>query len=90
MHLFAFIVHIIIILLFRRGSGTAQACAIVTGAAALVLEKYPHYTPAEVKQHLIDQATNDAINMRSLRFRERKKSTNKLLYVGTRKHIPSH
>ena len=26
----------------RRGSGTAHACAIVAGAAALVLEKYPY------------------------------------------------
>ena len=90
MHLFEFNVHIIIIFLFRRGTGTAHACAIVTGAAALVLEKYPHYTPAEVKQYLIDEATNDAINMNALRFRERNKSTNKLLYVGNRKHIPSH
>ena len=92
MHLFGFNVRNIIIFLFRRGfrSGTDQACAIVAGAAALVLEKYPHYTPAEVKQYLIDQATNDAINMRSLRVRERKKSINKLLYVGNCKHIPSH
>ena len=69
--------------MYRTGSGTAQACAIVTGAAALVLEKYPHYTPAEVKQHLIDQATNDVINMDRLTG---DKGTNKLLYVGNGKH----
>ena len=68
--------------MFRRGSGTAQACAIVTGAAALVLEKYPHYTPAEVKQHLINSATDGVINMESLRFIEGDRGTNKLLYVG--------
>ena len=72
-------------MLFRSGSGTAQACAIVSGAAALVLEKYPHYTPAEVKQYLIDEATNGIINMESLRFMDGDKGTNKLLYVGNRK-----
>ena len=87
MHLFGFIVRIIIIIfLFRSGSGTAQSCAIVTGAAALVLEKYPHYTPAEVKQYLIDQATDGVINMESLRFIRGDKGTNKLLYVGNRKY----
>ena len=74
-------------MIFRRGSGTGQACAIVSGAAALVLEKYPHYTPAEVKQHLIDEATDGVINMESLRLMDRDKSTNKLLHVGNRKYI---
>ena len=74
-------------MIFRCGSGTAQACAIVSGAAALVLEKYPHYTPAEVKQHLIDEATDGVINMKSLRFMDGDKGTNKLLHVGNRKYI---
>ena len=76
----------IIVILFRSGTGTAQACAIVTGAVALVLEKYPHYTPAEVKQYLIDQATDGVINMESLRFIGGDKGTNKLLYVGNCKY----
>ena len=82
-------VHIIIRLfwlLFRRGRGTHAACAIAAGAAALVLEKYPRYTPAEVKQHLINSATDGVINMESLRFIEGNKGPNKLLYVGNRKH----
>ena len=74
----------------RRRSGTAHACAIVAGAAALVLEKYPHYTPAQVKQHLVDEATDDVINMDPLRlmgeFRGNK-GTNKLLYIGNGKYI---
>ena len=57
----------------------------MSGAAALVLEKYPHYTPAEVKQYLIDEAINGVINMESLRFMGGDKGTNKLLYVGNRK-----
>ena len=73
--------------LYRTGSGTAQACAIVTGAAALVLEKYPHYTPAEVKQYLIDKATNDVINMDAIRLKPGDKGTNKLLYVGNSKYL---
>ena len=36
---------------------------MVAGAEALVLEKYPYYTPAEVKQHLINQATDGAIKI---------------------------
>jgi len=73
-----------------RGSGTAHSCAIVAGAAALVLEKYPNYTPAQVKQHLINDATNDAINMDPLRFMgefRRNRGTNKLLYIGNGKHV---
>ena len=59
----------------------------MAGAAALVLEKYPHYTPAEVKQHLINEATNDAINMDVLKLMRfaGDKGTNKLLYVGNGK-----
>ena len=79
-------------MIFRRGSGTGQACAIVSGAAALVLEKYPHYTPAEVKQCLIDEATDGVINMESLSLMDGDEGANKLLYVGHRKYIyiPSH
>ena len=35
---------------YFRGSGTSQAAAIVSGAAALVLQKYPSATPDQVKQ----------------------------------------
>ena len=55
----------------------------MSGAAALVLEKYPHYSPAEVKKYLIDEATDDAIDMKSL---PGGKGTNKLLYVGNGKY----
>jgi len=34
---------------FFRGSGTSQAAAIVSGAAALILQKYPNATPDQVK-----------------------------------------
>jgi serine protease AprX len=34
---------------FFKGSGTSQAAAVVSGAAALVLDKYPNATPDQVK-----------------------------------------
>ncbi|HET7308871.1 MAG TPA: S8 family serine peptidase, partial [Actinomycetota bacterium] len=37
---------------YFRGSGTSQAAAIMSGAAALVLQKYPSATPNQVKQLL--------------------------------------
>jgi serine protease AprX len=40
-----------------RGSGTSQAAAVVAGAAALVLQKQPTLTPAQVKRLLRDSAT---------------------------------
>ena len=37
---------------YFRGSGTSQSTAIVSGAAALVLQKYPNATPDQVKELL--------------------------------------
>ena len=74
-------VHLIIIL---HRKGTVQACALVAGAAALVLEKYPHFTPAQVKQHLIDEATDVAIDVSKAKRLppDAIKGKNKLLFVG--------
>jgi serine protease AprX len=41
---------------FIRGSGTSQATAVVAGAAALVLQKYPTATPDQVKRQLMASA----------------------------------
>jgi serine protease AprX len=41
---------------YFRGSGTSQAAAIMSGAAALVLQKYPSATPNQVKQLLTSTA----------------------------------
>jgi serine protease AprX len=38
---------------FFRGSGTSQAAALVSGAAALVLSQHPNYTPDQVKNLLV-------------------------------------
>jgi serine protease AprX len=41
---------------YFRGSGTSEATAIVSGAAALILQKYPTATPDQVKQLLENTA----------------------------------
>ncbi len=41
---------------FFRGSGTSQAAAVVSGAAALLLSQRPRLTPDQVKQVLVDSA----------------------------------
>ena len=45
---------------FFRGSGTSQSAAVVSGLAALYLQKYPAATPDQVKQALINNATAPA------------------------------
>src|SRR5262249_25587422 len=37
---------------YFRGSGTSEAAAVTSGAAALVLQKYPSLTPDQVKRFL--------------------------------------
>jgi serine protease AprX len=36
----------------RRGSGTSMAAATVSGGAALLLERHPHWSPSQVKEAL--------------------------------------
>ncbi len=38
---------------YFRGSGTSQSAAIVSGAAALILQKYPGATPDQVKRLMV-------------------------------------
>ncbi|MCW2541120.1 MAG: aprX [Frankiales bacterium] len=40
-----------------RGSGTSQAAAVVSGAAALLLQAYPNLTPDQIKAALVSTAT---------------------------------
>jgi subtilisin family serine protease len=41
-----------------RGSGTSQATAVVSGAAALILQQRPTITPDQLKKLLMDSATS--------------------------------
>jgi serine protease AprX len=58
---------------FFRGSGTSQAAAVVSGAAALLVQKYPTATPAVIKQTLM---------ARGLRLRNVKETGAKALDIG--------
>ena len=66
----------------ERFGDTKEACGIVAGAAALVLERFPRYSPEKVKQYLVSEATDGVINMYQLLPRIRAKTPNKLLYIG--------
>jgi len=44
--------------LYFRGSGTSEAAAFVTGAVALLLQKYPQLTPDQVEQMLMASTDN--------------------------------
>ena len=67
---------------FSKISGTHAACGIVAGAAALVLEKHKDYTPAEVKQHLLSEATDGVVEMPRAFDMLLNRDVNKFLYVG--------
>ena len=41
---------------FMKGSGTSQSAAVVSGAVALILERYPNATPDQVKELLRNTA----------------------------------
>jgi len=43
---------------FFRGSGTSQATAVVSGAAALLFSRHPHATPDEIKAALTGSAVS--------------------------------
>ncbi len=43
---------------YFRGSGTSQAAAVASGAAALILQKYPELTPDEVKAFMTKSASS--------------------------------
>ena len=48
-------------------SGTSMACPMTAGAVALLLQRFPSYTPAQIKEQLIAEATRGAVNLRTYR-----------------------
>ena len=43
-------------------SGVFAACGIVAGVAATLLQRFPDYTPYQIRDQLIQESTKDAIN----------------------------
>jgi serine protease AprX len=43
---------------YFRGSGTSESAALTSGAAALLLQKYPNFTPDQVKAFLLQGAAH--------------------------------
>jgi serine protease AprX len=50
---------------YLRGSGTSQAAAVVSGAAALVLSQHPSWTPVQVKALLTLTATRLKVGLQT-------------------------
>ena len=43
-------------------TGNRAACAIVTGVVATLLQRFPNYTPYQIREQLIKESTKDVIN----------------------------
>jgi serine protease AprX len=50
---------------YLRGSGTSQAAAVVSGAAALVLSQHPTWTNTQVKALLVNTATKLKVGLQT-------------------------
>jgi subtilisin family serine protease len=59
-------------------TGTSMAAPHVSGAAAMVLEAHPTYSPAQVERVLVEEATRDVVTEKGTG------SPNRLLFVGER------
>ena len=64
-----------------------MACSMTAGVVALLLQRFPSYTPAQIKRQLQEEATQGAINMRTyqgtfLQTIVQAETPNLLIYTG--------
>ena len=71
-------------------SGTSMACPMVAGAVALLLQRFPSYTPAQIKKQLLAEATQNAVNLRTHQGNPLPhavdQTANRLIYTGRSRH----
>jgi serine protease AprX len=51
---------------FRRGTGTSQSSAVISGAAALLLQAYPNATPDQIRIAMIRSNSKDPLKLGQL------------------------
>ena len=49
----------------RSLSGTSMACPTVAGVVATLLQRFPSYTPRQIRDQLFRESTSHAVNMRT-------------------------
>ena len=64
----------------RLRNGSSPAAALVAGAAALYLERFPNATHCDVKRALVEAATTDTLTLTGHALESN--TPNRLLYIG--------
>ena len=63
-------------------SGTSMSTPLVSGAVALLLQKYPHHSAQQIKELLISMSTKNVMNFSALPDNDESRNTpNRLLFV---------
>jgi proprotein convertase subtilisin/kexin type 9 len=62
-------------------SGTSMAAPLVSGAAAVILDRYPNFKPKQVMSRLINRSTKNKVNFVSFPFWATLLTPNRLLFV---------
>ena len=71
----------------RSLSGTSMACPTVAGVVATYLQRFPNYTPRQIRDQLIADSTPDVVNLWTFRGSNlasviAQTTTNKFAYTG--------